>query len=97
MFFFPFLFLHFIFLFCSVFLPFLLFSYSLIISMSILPPYSILGVTAEVQRPMLILADSSLHIDTCYTSVPIKHTLTLINLTKLHTNFQWINESVRHI
>lgn len=56
--------------------------------------YSVLEVTAEIQCPMLILSDSFLHIETCYRNVPVTHTLTLINTSQLHTQFEWINEEV---
>ena len=61
------------------------------------PPHScsVLEVIGEVQRPMLILSESFLHIETCYKNIPVTHTLTLLNTTLLHTQFQWINEEVR--
>ena len=56
---------------------------------------SVLEVIGEVQRPMLILSESFLHIETCYKNIPVTHTLTLLNTTLLHTQYQWINEEVR--
>ena len=44
---------------------------------------------------MLILSESFLHIETCYKNIPVTHTLTLLNTTLLHTQYQWINEEVR--
>ena len=57
---------------------------------------SLLSVTAEIQRPILVLDQSSLYIEECYESIPVTYTLKLINRTHLSTHFHWVNESVRH-
>ncbi|XP_019855733.1 PREDICTED: deleted in lung and esophageal cancer protein 1-like [Amphimedon queenslandica] len=58
---------------------------------------NVLEVTAEIQCPMLILSESFLHIENCYRNVPVTHTLTLINTSQLHTQFEWINEERDHV
>ncbi len=58
---------------------------------------SLIPVTGEIQRPSLVLEQSSVYLEDCYIGVPHTRSITIINRGLLPTQYEWIRDTVSDI